>query len=173
MAEELKTGEAAAVKPGEAGKSDAVGGEARQGRQPAEGEKPREKAKAAGEGKPAAGGGEKEGGAKPADGAKAKGGGKAAEGAKGKGAKPAEGAKAKAAEKEPEAAGQGAQRLRVLYREKIAKALREEFGYSSVQQVPEAGEDRRQHGRGGGHPEQEAPGRGRQGAGPDHRPEGR
>jgi large subunit ribosomal protein L5 len=27
-------------------------------------------------------------------------------------------------------------RLRVLYREKVAKALREEFGYSSVQQVP-------------------------------------
>ncbi len=74
----------------------------------------------------------KEAGAKPAKGGgeKGKGGGE-----KGKGQKPAEGGKAKEKAKEPKLPVKEP-RLRVLYREKIAKALREEFAYSSVLQVP-------------------------------------
>jgi large subunit ribosomal protein L5 len=51
------------------------------------------------------------------------------------GGKQAEGQAAKPKEKAPKAPVREP-RLRVLYREKVAKALREEFGYSSVQQVP-------------------------------------
>ena len=78
------------------------------------------------------------------------------EGGKGKGQKPAEAGEARQGAKpgkeagaKPAKEGGGRQpkekapklpvkepRLRVLYREKIAKALREEFAYSSVQQVP-------------------------------------
>jgi large subunit ribosomal protein L5 len=59
---------------------------------------------------------------------------------KGKGQKPEGGAKpAKEAGKPKEKAPKlpvKEPRLRVLYREKVAKALREEFSYASVQQVP-------------------------------------
>ena len=76
----------------------------------------------------------------PADEAKQKGQGEARpglnkgkpEGGKGKGPKPAE---AKPKEKAPKLPVKEP-RLRVLYREKVAKALREEFTYPSVQQVP-------------------------------------
>jgi len=131
MAEEQKTGEqAAGAQPAEGGAggqkaekaAERKAGEARQGRQPGEG---------GGAGKPGAGkpgaGGKKGGGAGEAR----QGGRQPAEGgqpAKGGGAK-------KAAEKEPKLPVKEP-RLRVLYREKIAKALREEFGYSSAQQIP-------------------------------------
>jgi large subunit ribosomal protein L5 len=134
MAEDRNTGEPAAnpasgsqpgaVKPGAAGAGGGPAapekaGEGRQARRPASGAKAGGAGPGAGEArqgaKPA-----REGGAKPAR----EGGGrqKAAEG-KGKAEKAP-----KLPVKEP--------RLRILYREKVAKALREEFGYSSVQQVP-------------------------------------
>jgi large subunit ribosomal protein L5 len=129
MAEERKDGEAAAT-----AKKPAAEGETRPaGRQPVAEKKakaPRTEAAAARQ--PAA-----EKGAKPArdggkgGGEKAKGGG---EKAKGGGEKGEKGQK-KAAEKAPKLPVKEP-RLRVLYREKVAKALREEFAYSSVQQVP-------------------------------------
>jgi large subunit ribosomal protein L5 len=138
MAEELKTGEAAvpAEKPA-AGKLAKEGGAVKSGAA---------KPGGAGAGKPA-----REGGAARASAPKTEKAGKAAEGkgraAEGKGgaAKPAKEGGAKAAEAKPAKEGGGRQapklpvkepRLRVLYREKVAKALRDEFGYSSVQQVP-------------------------------------
>ena len=118
MAEERKADEqaAAADKPAGEAKQKGGAGETRQGAKPA-----RE------------GGGRQPEGAKGKGGAKPgrEGGGQKPEGGKGKGQKPAEGSKEKAPKlpvKEP--------RLRVLYREKVAKALREEFSYPSVQQVP-------------------------------------
>jgi large subunit ribosomal protein L5 len=151
MAEDRNTGEPAAnpasggqpgaVKPGAAGAGGGPAapekaGEGRQARRPASGAKAGGAGPGAGEArqgaKPA-----KEGGAKPAK----EGGAKPAR--EGGGRQPAKegGGRQKAAEgkgkaekapklpvKEP--------RLRILYREKVAKALREEFGYSSVQQVP-------------------------------------
>jgi large subunit ribosomal protein L5 len=126
MAEEQKAVEQAAAADKPAGEPKRKGGdqgEARQGgRQPAKegvGRQP-ECAKTKGGAKSA-----KEGG-----GRQAKGGGQKPEG----GAKPAkEGGKPK--EKAPKLPVKEP-RLRVLYREKIAKALREEFAYSSVLQVP-------------------------------------
>ena len=127
MAEERKADEqaAAADKPAGEAKQKGGAGETRQGAKPA---------KEGGGPQPA-----KEGGGRQPEGAKGKGGakpgreggGQKPEGGKGKGQKPAEGSKEKAPKlpvKEP--------RLRVLYREKVAKALREEFSYPSVQQVP-------------------------------------
>ncbi len=132
MAEELKAGEqaAAAEKPAAEKKAKAPRtegggeGEARQGAKPA---------KEGGGRQPA-----KEGGAKPTT-EKGKGGGEKAakparEGGKGGGEKGEKGQK-KAAEKAPKLPVKEP-RLRVLYREKVAKALREEFAYASVQQVP-------------------------------------
>ena len=127
MAEELKTGEQAggADKPagepkqGEARPArQAKGGDQKAGEAKAKGgdQKPGEaKAKGGGQGEARQGAGETRQGAKPA---KEGGGRQAKEKAK----------EPKLPVKEP--------RLRVLYREKIAKALREEFAYSSVQQVP-------------------------------------
>jgi len=118
MAEERKADEQAAAADKPAGEPKRKGdqGEARQGAKPAKEGGGRQ----AKEGKPA--GGEK------AKAEKAKGGGE-----KGKGQKPAEGGKPK--EKAPKLPVKEP-RLRVLYREKVAKALREEFSYPSVQQVP-------------------------------------
>jgi large subunit ribosomal protein L5 len=90
-------------------------GEARPERQAKEGKSKEGKPEGGGKGK----GQKPEGGAKPGK----EGGGEARQG----GRQPKEKAP-KLPVKEP--------RLRVLYREKIAKALREEFTYSSVQQVP-------------------------------------
>jgi large subunit ribosomal protein L5 len=123
MAEDRNTSEAAA-KP------------AKEGRQPAK--EARQPAKEGGASEARQGAGEtRQGGRQPAKeggGRQAKGGAKPAKegggrqgGEKSQAAKPKEKAP-KLPVKEP--------RLRVLYREKIAKALREEFGYSSVQQVP-------------------------------------
>jgi large subunit ribosomal protein L5 len=113
MAEVLKTGEPAAEPAAE------KKGVPKGGAKPPEGGKARE-------GK-AEGGKGKEGKAEGGKGKEGK-----AEGGKGKGQKPAE---AKPKEKAPKLPVKEP-RLRVLYREKVAKALREEFSYPSVQQVP-------------------------------------
>jgi large subunit ribosomal protein L5 len=160
MAEELKTGEAAvpaekpaagklakeggavksgAAKPGGAG----AGKPAREGGAARASAPKTEKAGKAAEGKGRAAEG-KGGAAKPAK----EGGAKAAEAKPAKGQSPpgtaAGGGEARQGAK-PAKEGGGRQapklpvkepRLRVLYREKVAKALRDEFGYSSVQQVP-------------------------------------
>ena len=132
MAEKVKESEkdaAAAAKPDEVGKPDAVKPGEAGGGKAAEGQA---KGAEKGEARP----GRKPAGAKPAGGVKPAGG--AAKPASG--GKPAEGkAKEKSKEKAKEKAPKlpvKEPRLRVLYREKIAKALREEFAYSSVQQVP-------------------------------------
>ena len=139
MAEELKTGE-------QAGGADKPAGEPKQGEaRPARQAKGGDQ-KPEGEARP---GRQAKGGDQKSGEAKAKGGGEARQGAKpakeggakpGKeaGAKPAKeggGRQAKEKAKEPKLPVKEP-RLRVLYREKIAKALREEFAYSSVQQVP-------------------------------------
>jgi large subunit ribosomal protein L5 len=116
MAEDRNTSEAAAKPAREGGAKPA-----KEGRQPAKegGERQAKEGR-----QPAKEGGERQakGGAKPAK----EGGGRQG-GEKSQAAKPKEKAP-KLPVKEP--------RLRVLYREKVAKALREEFGYASVQQVP-------------------------------------
>jgi len=118
MAEERKADERAAAADKPAGEpKQKRQGEARQGGQAAEGEA-----------RPGRKEGKAEGGEK-AKGEKAKGGGE-----KGKGQKPAEGG-GKPKEKAPKLPVKEP-RLRVLYREKVGKALREEFSYPSVQQVP-------------------------------------
>ncbi len=79
----------------------------------------------------AEGQGEKKGGGAAKPGKPAEGGG----GKQPKGQKPAEGGGKAAKEKAPKLPVKEP-RLRVQYREKVAKALREEFNYPSVQQVP-------------------------------------
>jgi len=139
MAEELKTGE-------QAGGADKPAGEPKQGegrpaRQAKGGDQKAGEAKAKG-GDQKPGEAKAKGGGQKAGEAKAKGGGQgeARQGAgeTRQGAKPAKeggGRQAKEKAKEPKLPVKEP-RLRVLYREKIAKALREEFVYSSVLQVP-------------------------------------
>ena len=61
-------------------------------------------------------------------------------------------------------------RIKETYAKEMVPRLMKERSYTNVMAVPRAPQDRGQHGRGRGHPEHQAPGRGHGRARPHHRP---